>query len=122
MDIQKHFQNKNSLIDAVFGSVDGALKEDKRKDALLSIEMKQRENNESRAMSQLMSSQKINNIPTQLKDGDLDQKTVVHNNFNNYDHSCEKIIRSFPQARGLKVVDISGIMSSEMFDGSNDVT
>lgn len=29
-------------------------------------------------------------IPTQLKDGELDNKTISHKNFKNYDHSLEE--------------------------------
>jgi len=50
------------------------------------------------ASSQLMRSQTINDyiaVPSQIQNGDLDQKTEAHPQLKEYDHSLEQTRRSF---------------------------
>jgi hypothetical protein len=59
-----------------------------------------------KGMEQLGRPQEISknlSVPTQLKEGELDQKTESHPHFKNYDHSLEKMRRSF------KSEDIDGV-------------
>jgi len=121
-------EKKPSMLDAfiqqTYGSYENANKADEiakeREQAIADLKV----SIEKKAIEQLMKTPEVRSamaIPTRLKDGQLDYKTEVHPNFKNYDHSCEKIIHSFPQAKGLNTGDVGDMMDG-MFDGSNDVT
>ena len=76
-----------------------------------------------RAMLQLASSQKISehiNIPSQLSNGELNNKIETHKNLNGYDHSLEKTRIKFKTIKNTQVGDINEVMNN-MFNGSNDV-
>jgi hypothetical protein len=55
---------------------------------------------------------KYTSIPSNIKEGDLNQKTQSHHNFKNYDHSLEKVRHKF-----TKVNVDDGV---EWGDGAND--
>ena len=90
------------------------------------------EENYQKALLQLAKSQRFSdhmNIPTQLKDGQLDNVTEPHPNFKGYDHSCEKVRISFKKGKNISTDGSDGSdgsvgsvaeMMISMFDGDND--
>jgi hypothetical protein len=43
---------------------------------------------------------------TQIKDGELDQKTIPHDHFKDYDHSLEKVRINFKRDQGIEFGDL----------------
>lgn len=98
---------------------------DKEAIAILnSIEDKKSENSK-KAKQLILRSQNISdyaNIPTRLKEGELNQKTVAHPKLKNYDHSLEMVRKKFKHKDNIddeidygEDADNSGIIQDDNF-------
>ena len=83
----------NSFIQQTYGSGQNAIQADKDADKREQMEKEAAEFRMKAAISQLckpINLSKTLNVPTKLKDGELNSKTESYLNYKNYDHSLEK--------------------------------
>lgn len=83
-----------AFINQTYGSVEKAHQADKDADLRIEAEKRLCQEREAAGLKQFNSDQSIlksMNIPHKVKPGDLDDKTVPHEHFKDYDHSCEQV-------------------------------
>jgi len=94
----------SAFIKQTYGNVENANKADQAADLRECVEKELMHKREESAKLQMCRDQSIcnaMNIPTRLKPGELDGKTVVHEKFKNYDHSLE-----IKRDCGVKVIEL----------------
>lgn len=82
----------NAFIQQTYGSKEKAMEADKQADQREANEKALAKDLNKKAIEQISRNQNISsamNIPSQLKEGQLNQKTIPHPQMANYDHSLE---------------------------------